>query len=151
MWVNTGNPTVNPSPASAPDGGGTVRVVVDPQRANPGGIRARATDHAVRRYAERALGIAVDGEDAAALATLRARGVNVGAIRRRISIQGGLGVANGAHSVIADGLRLVIADGAVVTVLARKIRPDFEAAGEVSPVPPRRPRSVLDRDYADHD
>ncbi len=122
-----------------------------PQRGNPQGIRARATDHAVRRYAERRLGVWVDGtDDGAALTTLRARGVDVGAIRRRLSIAGGLGVANGASAVIADGLKLVLADGAVVTVLAPKLRIDRGPAGPTSPVPPRR-RTVLDRDYPGHD
>lgn len=101
---------MQPSPATA----------TTAQRGNPDGVRARATDHAVRRYAERALGVVGDGDDAEAVKALQAHRVNVAAIRRRLIIVGGLGVANGACAVIEGqtGLKLVIADGAVVAVLA---------------------------------
>ncbi|MDP4021115.1 hypothetical protein Q8W71_00630 [Methylobacterium sp. NEAU 140] len=72
---------MQPSPAT----------VTTAQRGNPDGVRARATDHAVHRYAERPLGIAVDGDDAEAVKALQTRRVNVAAIRRRLSIVGGLG------------------------------------------------------------
>ncbi len=116
------------------------------QRGNPSGVRARVTDHAVRRYAERALGEAVEPtvEDDEAILELRRRRVPVGAIRRHLSIVGGLGVANGACAVIAEGLKVVIADGAVVTVLAKKLRADIAAAaGPSSPVP-SHPRTCLE-------
>lgn len=116
------------------------------QRGNPNGIRARVTDHALRRYAERALGVTVDAsvEDDEAIAELRRRRVPVGAIRRHLSIVGGLGVANGACAVIAEGLKFVIADRAVVTVLEKKLRADIAAAaGPSSPVP-SRPRTCLE-------
>jgi hypothetical protein len=123
-----------------------------PQRGNPDGIRARATDHAVRRYAERALGVWIEGmDDGAAIAALRARGINVGAIRRKLSILGGLGVANDATAVTADGLKLVISDRAVVTVLAKKLRQDLTSLNEASAAPAPRKRTILDRDYAGHD
>ncbi|KQU17608.1 hypothetical protein ASG63_08870 [Methylobacterium sp. Leaf94] len=65
-------------------------------RANPHSVRARVTDHAVRRYAERALGVTVDG--------------------------------------------------AVVTVLAKKLRVDPEPSGPTAPVQ-RRQRTCLDAEY----
>lgn len=112
--------------------------------ATPEGVRARVTDHAVRRYAERALGEAVEPtvEDDEAILELRRRRVPVGAIRRHLSTIGGLGVANKAQAVIAEGLKLVITDGADVTVLAKKWRADAVPAGPSSPVP--RPRTILE-------
>jgi hypothetical protein len=118
-------------------------------RANPQGVRARVTDHAVRRYAERALGVAVEGDDDEAMTALRRRKVPVGAVRRHLSTIGGLGVANGAQAVIADGLKLVIADGAVVTVLAKKLRPEMAPSGPTVPVQ-RRQRTCLDAEFS-HD
>ncbi|MCP1549430.1 MULTISPECIES: hypothetical protein [Methylobacteriaceae] len=118
------------------------------QRRNPTGILARVTDHAVRRYAERALGVTVAGDDdGAAMTALRTRSVNVGRIRRHLAILGGLGVANAAGAVVAEGLKLVLVDGAVVTVLATKVRVDMAPAGPSSPVP-RRQRTCLDAEYA---
>lgn len=123
-----------------------------PQRGNPAGVRARVTDHAIRRYAERALGVWVEAaDDTAALTVLRRRGVNVGAIRERIAVAGGLGVANGAVAVIADGRKLVLQGPAVVTVLAPKLRIDRVASGPTSPVPAARRRTVLDKDFPGHD
>jgi hypothetical protein len=115
------------------------------QRGNPRNIRARVTDHAVRRYAERALGEVVDPtvEDDEAIAELRQRRVPVGAIRRRLAVAGGLGVANKAQAVITEGLKLVIADGAVVTVVAKKWKADAAPSGPSSPVP-SRPRTILE-------
>ena len=115
-------------------------------RANPSGIRARVTDHAVRRYAERALGVTVDGDDNEAMVALRERKVAVGAVRRHLSTIGGLGVANQAQAVIAEGLKLIIADGAVVTVLAKKLRVDPEPSGPTTPVQ-RRQRTCFDAEY----
>lgn len=131
---------MQPSPATIPS-------PIPAQRGNPQGVRARPTDHAVRRYAERALGVAVEGDDdAVALRTLVARRVPVGAIRRRLSIVGGLGVANGANAVVegSTGLKLVLVDGNVVTVLARRVRADLLPSGPSSHVPPRRQRTCLD-------
>lgn len=116
------------------------------QRGDPKGVRARVTDHDVRRYAERALGETVEGEDrdGEAVLELRRRKVPVGAIRRHLATVGGLGVANGANAVIAEGLRIVLADGAVMTVLAKKLRADIAASsGPSSPVP-SRPRTILE-------
>lgn len=82
------------------------------QRGNPQSVRAHVTDHAVRRYAERALQETVDAtvEDDDAIVELRRRRVPVGAIRRHLAISGGLGVANGTCAVVTEGLKLVIAD-----------------------------------------
>jgi hypothetical protein len=115
------------------------------QRGNPHGVRAHVTDHAVRRYAERALQETVDAavEDPEAILELRRRRVQVGAIRRHLGTVGGLGVANGACAVVAEGLKLVIVDRSVVTVLARKWRQDAGPAGPSSPVP-SRPRTILE-------
>lgn len=115
------------------------------QRGNPHGVRAHVTDHAVRRYAELALQETVDVtvEDPEAILELRRRKVPVGAIRRRLAEAGGLGVANGAVAVIAEGLKLVIVDRSVVTVLATKWRQDTGASGPSSPVP-SRPRTILE-------
>ncbi|MCX4196540.1 hypothetical protein OMR07_13940 [Methylobacterium organophilum] len=114
------------------------------QRGNPRNVRARVTDHAVRRYAERALGEVVEPtvEDDEDIAELRERRVPVGAIRRRLAVAGGLGVANGAVAVVTEGLKLIIADVAVVTVLAKKWRADAVPSGPASPVP--RPRTILE-------
>jgi len=115
------------------------------QRGNPHGVRAHVTDHAVRRYAERALQETVDAKvgDPEAILELRRRKVPVGAICRRLAEAGGLGVANGAVAVVTEGLKLVIVDRSVVTVLAKKWRQDAAPAGPSFPVP-SRPRTILE-------
>lgn len=131
----------------------TIRIPAPaPQRGNPKGIRAKATDHAVRRFAERAIGVVVDEalDDTAAIAELARRGLNVRMLRATIGRLGGIGVANGAQAVVVHGLKLVIRDGAVVTVLAknqmREPRPEPDE-GLPEPLPAPRQRTVLDRDY----
>lgn len=114
--------------------------------------RAHATDHAVRRYAERFLGVAIDEavtDDRAAVRMLRAQGVDTARIRARIADVGGVIMATGRMSGDAigfpEGLRFRLVDGKVVTVLARvaKLKP----AGPASPVPARA-RCVLDMEHA---
>ncbi|MBP2492901.1 hypothetical protein ABID82_001697 [Methylobacterium sp. PvP062] len=80
-----------PAPTSVP---ASPTFVSQPQRGNPRGIRARATDHAVRRFAERAVGVIVDEgmDDTSALAELIRRGVNVRRVRQTLSKLGGIGV-----------------------------------------------------------
>lgn len=138
---------MQPSPEPRPIAGPTPTPAY--LRGNPKGVRARATDHAVRRFAERALGIVLDEalSDAAAMAALAHRGVNVRAVRASLAHYGGLGVAHGANAVVVNGLKLVIQDRAVVTVLARVMRPDAPASGPSMPMPQRRERTVLDAEY----
>ncbi len=134
-----------PAPTSVP---ASSAFVSQPQRGNPRGIRARATDHAVRRFAERAVGVIVDEgmDDTAALAELGRRGVNVRRVRQTLSKLGGIGVANKAQAVIVNGLKLVIRDGAVVTVLAKNQMREPRALDEaLAAAPP--PRCVLHADY----
>lgn len=130
-----------PTPATVPS-----TFVSQPQRGNPRGIRARATDHAVRRFAERAVGVIVDEgmDDTSALAELGRRGVNVRRVRQTLSKLGGIGVANQAQAVIVNGLKLVIRDGAVVTVLAKNQMREPRAPDEA---PASTARCVLHADY----
>ena len=132
-----------PAPTSGP---ASSEAIQPAQRGNPRGIRARATDHAVRRFAERAVGVIVDEgmDDTAAIAELARRGVNVRRVRQTLSKLGGIGVANRAQAVIVNGLKLVIRDGCVVTVLAKnQVR---EPSAEPMAETPRRP-CVLDVRY----
>ncbi|MGU3665660.1 hypothetical protein ACLBX9_15885 [Methylobacterium sp. A49B] len=110
-----------PAPTPAPVPSSIQTPAPAPQRGNPKGIRAKATDHAVRRFAERAIGVVVDEavDDTAAIVELAHRGVNVRRVRKTLGELGGLGVANGAQAVIVNGLKLVIRDRCVVTVLAK--------------------------------
>lgn len=114
----------------------------------PSTPRARVTAHAVRRYAERVLGQAVNeavADDAVACLQLRGRGVDLAAIRARIRAVGGVLLQTGARTgdVVAfpEAMKFRVVDGVVVTVLARvaKLKP----AGPASPVP-ARPRTVLE-------
>ncbi|MGN8091625.1 hypothetical protein [Methylobacterium sp. 22177] len=120
--------------------------VSQPQCGNPRGIHARATDHAVRRFAKRTVGVIVDEgmDDTAALAELGRRGVNVRWVRQTLSKFGGIGVANQAQAVIVNGLKLVIRSGAVVTVLAKNQMREPRAPDE-APAPTAR--CVLHADY----
>lgn len=87
-------------------------------------VRAHATDHAVRRYAERHLGVTVETEDdRVAMVHLRAKGVDLAQIRARIAEIGGVIMATGATTgdciAFPEALRFRLVDGKVVTVLAR--------------------------------
>lgn len=88
---------------------------------------AHVTDHAVRRYAERALHVVVDQalEDPAALAALGDRGVDVEAVRRRIGDVCDFAADRGAVGVKADNVRLVLRGHVVVTALQKHCRPHY--------------------------
>jgi non-canonical (house-cleaning) NTP pyrophosphatase len=88
---------------------------------------AHVTDHAVRRYAERALHLHVDEtlEDPAALLALGDRGVDVEAVRRRIGDVCDLAAERGAVGVRVDGVRLILRGQAVVTALEKRCRPHY--------------------------
>ena len=88
---------------------------------------AHVTDHAVRRYAERALHFQVDAtlEDPAALLELGDRGVDVEAVRRRIGDVCDLAADRGAVGVKADNVRLVLRGRVVVTALEKRSRPHY--------------------------
>lgn len=84
-----------------------------------------ASDHAVRRYCERRLGVLVEAiSDAEAIRILRRVGCDVDTIRSRISDAatravlvaeaGGLPIPTG---VKAMGVRFIVRDGIVVTTL----------------------------------
>lgn len=90
-------------------------------------MSAHVTDHAVRRYAERALRVVVDQalEDPAALAALGDRGVDVEAVRRRIGSVCDLAAERGAVGVKADNVRLVLRGRTVVTALEKRCRPHY--------------------------
>ncbi|WP_342163151.1 hypothetical protein [Methylobacterium sp. SD21] len=84
--------------------------------------RAHPTDHAVRRYAERVLGLDAEGlDDRQALARAQAQGIDCGWIRRRLAELGGIvvatGMRDGAVVVPLEGMTLRVVRGAVVTVL----------------------------------
>ena len=99
-----------------------------------GGVRVRVTHHAVRRYAERALGLGedmLDGvEDRDAVEVLRGLGVPVAAIRDRLAYHGGVLLAHGAAGIVIDGVRLVVVENRVVTVVDRRAYP-FRSAEEL--------------------
>ena len=92
-----------------------------------GGMRARVTHHAVRRYAERALGVGedlLDGvEDRDAVEVLRGMGVPVSRVRDRLAYYGGVLIAHGAAGIVIDGVRLVVVEDRVVTVVDRRAYP----------------------------
>jgi hypothetical protein len=90
-------------------------------------MAAHVTDHAVRRYAERALNVQVDEEleDPAALVELADRGVDLDAVRRRIGSVCDLAADRGAVGVKADNVRIVLRGQAVVTVLSKRGRPHY--------------------------
>lgn len=109
--------------------------------------RARVTDHAVRRYAERWLGVVIEtDDDREAVRLLRERKVDVARIRARCAEVGGLivdvtrklGRSSGAAVAFPEGLRFQVVDGTVVTVLARVVpKPSI-------PAPPTRTPTVLE-------
>lgn len=92
-----------------------------------GGLRARVTHHAVRRYAERALGLGedlLDGvDDRDAIEVLRGMGIPVAVIRDRLSYYGGVLLAHGAAGIVIDGIRLVVVEDRVVTIVDRRAYP----------------------------
>ncbi|TXM64284.1 hypothetical protein FV226_26695 [Methylobacterium sp. WL12] len=117
----------------------------------PRGPRAHATDHAVRRYAERFLGETVEEtvtDDRVAVRMLKDRRVDTARIRARIADVGGVIMATGRTSgdciAFPEALRFRLVEGKVVTVLAR--------AGKVKPTTPEpapaRARCVLDMEHA---
>ncbi len=109
--------------------------------------KARATDHAVRRYAERHLGVTVETEDdRVAVNLLRAKGVDLARIRARIADIGGVIMSTGRTSgdciAFPEALRFRLVDGKVVTVMARiGAKPPLLATP--APAEPRK-RSVLE-------
>lgn len=92
-----------------------------------GGLRATVVHHAVRRYAERALGLGedlLDGTtDRDAVETLRGMGYPVDGIRDRLAYYGGVQLHYGAAGIVIDGVRLVLCEGRVVTVVDRRAAP----------------------------
>ncbi|WHQ68633.1 hypothetical protein [Methylorubrum extorquens] len=84
---------------------------------------ARASDHAVRRYAERVLGLPIPPglDDQRALSHVRARGTDCAAIRQHLAGLGGVILAAGMRSgtvvVPLERMRLRVSEGTVVTVL----------------------------------
>ena len=81
--------------------------------------RLYLTAHAIRRFAERIEGIAVPGAvDSEAIHQLWADGaLDIGAISAELERLTQLAADLGATAVLYRGFRIVIADGAVVTVL----------------------------------
>jgi hypothetical protein len=86
------------------------------------GVDPHVTDHAIRRYAERVLHIEVADElsDPHAICELEDLEVDVDWIRDRIARAGRLAVQHGAIAVIADGVRMIVENGVVVTCLPRR-------------------------------
>lgn len=89
--------------------------------------RAHATDHAVRRYAERVLGLDLgDLDDQRALSRARAQGVNCVWIRARLAEVGGIllqtGMRDGSVVVPLERMTVHLTRGAVVTVVTPPLR-----------------------------
>ncbi|MFC4172724.1 hypothetical protein ACFOYU_11725 [Microvirga sp. GCM10011540] len=91
-----------------------------------GGLRARVTHHAVRRYVERALRVGedlMDGvSDRDAVEAFKGMGFPVGAIRDRLAYFGGVLLQFGADGLVIDGIGLVLMEDRVVTVKAKRHR-----------------------------
>lgn len=88
-----------------------------------GGVRARVTVHAIRRYGDRILGMeqVLDGlDDIEAVDVMQASGVPIGEVRRWLAFYGGVGVRHGAIGVCRDGVGLVLKCGRVFTVISRR-------------------------------
>ncbi|KQP33832.1 hypothetical protein ASF49_08165 [Methylobacterium sp. Leaf104] len=93
--------------------------------------RARVTDHAVRRFAERVLHRTVPAglTDRQAVGALLAQGVDVADAQARLAAWGGIVLAarqvTGTVLVPEEGMRVRVADGVVVTVLTPppRVRP----------------------------
>ncbi len=87
------------------------------------GVRAKVTLHAIRRYADRILGMEqlLEGlDDSEAVDVAAAQGVPIGEIRRWLAFYGGVGVRHGAVGVCRDGVAIVLKQGRVITVLSRR-------------------------------
>lgn len=89
--------------------------------------RAHPTEHAVRRYAERVLGLDAEGlDDIPALAHARAQGIDRAWIRRRLAEIAGIVLAASMRDgrVVAplEGMTVRIAGGSVVVVVTPPLR-----------------------------
>lgn len=87
-----------------------------------GGYRARVTRHAVRRFADRVLGLeeVLEGlTDRDAVDALRGMGVDVRGITAFLAFYGYPGPRWGANGVTVGRVGLVLAGDRVVTVLVR--------------------------------
>ena len=89
--------------------------------------RARATDHAVRWYAERILGLEAEGlDDPATRARVDAQRMDCEDIRRHLALRGGVilsaGMRTGVVVVPAEGISLRVNGGSVVTVVTKAVR-----------------------------
>jgi len=96
------------------------------------------TDHAVRRFAERALGVTgLPESDKAAVAALAdVHGFDVAAIRQALRTLISQGVELGAAAVTLSGSRYVLRDGALITVLDKRGKyrrrgPRIERSGDL--------------------
>lgn len=88
-----------------------------------GGVRARVTIHAIRRYGDRILGmegVLAELDNVEAVDAMQAAGVPIGLVRRWLAFDGGVGVRHGAVGVCRDGVGLVLKGGHVVTVVSRR-------------------------------
>ena len=96
--------------------------------------RAIVTLHAIRRFAERVLGVrGLPDDDAAALVALRSvHGVDTVEIERELSAFVQVGATMGASAVLYRGARYVLSERTLVTVLDTPKR--------------RRQRGRIDRD-----
>lgn len=86
------------------------------------GVRAHVTQHAIRRYGDRILGMEelLDGlDDTDAVDDMVATGVPIGEVRAWLAFYGGVGVRHGAQGVCRDGVGLVLKGGKVVTVISK--------------------------------
>lgn len=73
--------------------------------------------HAVRRYAERRLGIVVQAEsDTAAMNVLALKGVDLPGIRATLRRLGEKARAYGAQAIITGNLKVIVVQSVVVTV-----------------------------------
>lgn len=84
-------------------------------------MSAHVTIHAVRRYAERVLGITVPGhlDDVDAMHALADQGVDLEAIRERLHAACDDAADRGALGVKFDNVRALIKGGVVVTILEK--------------------------------
>lgn len=107
------------APAARPASPAPADVVHD----HSAGVRAYVTIHAIRRYADRILGMEealADLDDMDAVDAMLATGVDVPAIRDWLAFYGGVGKRHGAVGVCRDGVGIVLKAGRVVTVLSKR-------------------------------
>ncbi|WP_189424514.1 hypothetical protein [Devosia pacifica] len=80
------------------------------------------TMHAVRRYAERAMHISIheDLSDQGALAAIADQGIDLNTIRERIRSKCAIPAQMGACAVHFDGVKAVIKDGSVVSIIFKR-------------------------------